>query len=89
MKTFDGASCPSARLPACPPSLSPTVCKFWRAPLVQPPYYEFTSTILSDLDPEAPISLNNLQMLASRWAGPWARQGQGGGGAVSEVASGG
>jgi hypothetical protein len=35
--------------------------RIWQS---QPPYYEYTSSILSD--PEEPISLDNLQMLASR-----------------------
>lgn len=53
--------------------------RIWQS---SPPYYEYTSSILSD-DPEdeAPLSLDNLQMLVSRWgqsgAGPAGGRGLG------------
>jgi hypothetical protein len=37
--------------------------RIWRS---SPPYYEYTSSILSDPSGSRPVSLNDLKMLASR-----------------------
>lgn len=37
--------------------------RIWQS---SPPHYEYTSSILSDLDTERPVSLDSLRVLASR-----------------------